>query len=97
MIHMNGSKYFIIYLNISIIPTFPLCFRAPYYVNKAERTDIITVIYYIFGLYLVQKVQINNSMVVKNCKYTNTNRILFKGFNFVLNSIYYTIINVYFT
>ena len=72
-------------------------YRAPYYVNKAERTDIITVIYYIFGLYLVQKVQINNSMVVKNCKYTNTNRILFKGFNFVLNSIYYTIINVYFT
>ena len=73
-------------------------YRAPYYVNKAERTDIITVIYYIFGLYLVQKVQINNnSMVVKNCKYTNTNRILFKGFNFVLNSIYYTSINVYFT
>ena len=88
MIHMNGSKYFIIYLNISIIPTFPLCFRASYYVNKVERTDIITVIYYIFGLYLVQKVQINNSMVVKNCKYTNTNLILFKGFNFVLNSIY---------
>ena len=72
-------------------------YRAPYYVNKAERTDIITVIYYILGLYLVQKVQINNSMVVKNCKYTNTNRILFKGFNFVLNSIYYTSINVYFT
>ena len=89
MIHMNGSKYFIIYLNISIIPTFPLCFRAPYYVNKAERTDIITVIYYIFGLYLVQIVLINCSMVV--------NRILFKGFNFVLNSINYTSINVYFT
>ena len=63
MIHMNGSKYFIIYLNISIIPTFPLCFRASYYVNKVERTDIITVIYYIFGL-AIEKKQIRSKTCV---------------------------------